>query len=100
MERGNVRNLVLAFPDGARLEAVVDAADPPGGSAAVCGAVDPAAEMPATAGPGGMPRDDVLEYISEMCDALAYMARAQHCDGLARLLHDAAAEAKRRGPSI
>jgi hypothetical protein len=41
------------------------------------------------------PREAVAEYIAEMCEAMAYMARADQCDDLSNLLLEAAHEAGR-----
>ena len=41
------------------------------------------------------PREAVAEYIAEMCESMAYMARAHKCDDLSNLLLEAADEAGR-----
>ena len=41
------------------------------------------------------PREAVAEYISEMCEAMAYMARGHQCDDVSNLLLEAADEAGR-----
>jgi hypothetical protein len=41
------------------------------------------------------PPEAVAEYIAEMCEAMAYMARAHNCDDLSNLLLEAADEAGR-----
>ena len=41
------------------------------------------------------PRETVAEYIAEMCEAMAYMARAHQCDDLSNLLLESADEAGR-----
>lgn len=44
---------------------------------------------------GQIPKDDVLQYIREMCATLAYMSMTYDCDHLAQLLEAAAWEAER-----
>lgn len=39
-------------------------------------------------------RDEVLQYIHEMCASLAHMSRAHQCDSLSDLLQAAADEAR------
>ena len=44
---------------------------------------------------GQIPRDDVLQYVHEMCVTLAYMSITYRCERLADLLSAAATEAER-----
>ncbi|MGI9479446.1 MAG: hypothetical protein ACR2PI_22280 [Hyphomicrobiaceae bacterium] len=44
---------------------------------------------------GQIPRDDVLQYVHEMCVTLAYMSITYRCERLADLLNAAASEAER-----
>jgi len=51
-----------------------------------------------TISPGSIsqfPREAVAEYIAEMCESMAYMARAHECGDLSNLLLEAADEAGR-----
>ena len=43
---------------------------------------------------GHIPRDDVLQYVHEMCVTLAYMSITYHCERMADLLRAAAAKAE------
>ncbi len=98
MKRNSSRHLALAAADGDALGIRAEA-----DTAAAAGGLDH--ENSTSVGPAGsserisdMPRRDVVQYIAEMCDALAYMASAHQCNDLADLLHEAAAEADRCEP--
>ena len=101
MKDVNSSHLVLAVKDGdsvATSRRSPQATDGSGAQAFETAAA-PGAASPSRSAPCAricdMPRSDVVRYISEMCDALAYMASAQQCNDLANLLHEAAAEAGR-----
>lgn len=95
MKRNSPGHLALAAADGDQLAYPAQTADP----CSVDGRGDDGALHAEPSGSGGrvadMPRRDVIQYIAEMCDALAYMASAHQCNDLANLLHEAAAEADR-----